>query len=53
MGQPLAEIGDLGDVKSCALGIAIQSRAAQKDPKELDPVEFLTRRGAAVPDAPR
>lgn len=52
VGQQLAEIGDLGDVKACALGIAIQSRAAQEDPRELDPVEYLTRRGAAVPDGP-
>ena len=52
VGQPLAEIGDLGKVESCALGLSIQSRAGQQDPKELDPVEFLTNRGAAVPDAP-
>jgi Peptidase family M23 len=52
VGQPLAEIGDLGGVETCALGLSIQSRAAKGDPKELDPVEYLTKRGAAVPDAP-
>lgn len=52
VGQPLAEVGDLGKVESCALGLAIQSRAGQEDPKELDPVEYLTTKGAAVPDAP-
>ena len=52
VGQPLAEIGDLGKVETCALGLSIQSRGVQGDPKELDPVEFLTRRGAAVPDGP-
>jgi murein DD-endopeptidase MepM/ murein hydrolase activator NlpD/endonuclease/exonuclease/phosphatase family metal-dependent hydrolase len=52
VGQPLAEVGDLGKVESCALGLSIQSRAAQEDPRELDPVEFLTNRGAAIADGP-
>ena len=52
VGQPLAEIGDLGQVDTCALGLVIQSRAAKEDPKELDPVEYLTNQGAAVPDEP-
>lgn len=52
VGQPLAEVGDLGKVEACALGLSIQSRAGQQDPKELDPVAYLTTKGAAVPDAP-
>jgi hypothetical protein len=52
VGQPLAEIGDLGDVETCALGISIQSVNANGKTKELDPVDYLTALGAAVPDGP-
>ena len=52
VGQPLAEVGDLGDVRSCALGISIQSVSAKGNARELDPVDYLTELGAAVPDGP-
>jgi hypothetical protein len=52
VGQPLAEVGDLGDVETCALGLAIQSEKEGGGTKQLDPVEYLTELGAAVPDGP-
>ncbi|MBJ7358179.1 peptidoglycan DD-metalloendopeptidase family protein [Nocardioides sp.] len=52
VGQQLAEIGDLGEVDTCALGISIQSVNAQGKTKELDPVGYLTQLGAAVPEGP-
>ena len=38
--------------KSCALGMVIQSVNGKGNTKELDPVEYLTQLGAAVPDGP-
>jgi hypothetical protein len=52
VGQPLAEVGDLGQVEACALGISIQSVDGKGRTKELDPVDYLTELGAAVPDGP-
>ncbi|GAB3257414.1 peptidoglycan DD-metalloendopeptidase family protein [Nocardioides dilutus] len=52
VGQPLAEVGDLGQVETCALGISIQSVTAKGKTTALDPVEYLTDLGAAVPDGP-
>jgi len=52
VGQPIAEIGDLGRVETCALGISIQSVNGKGNTKELDPVDYLTELGAAVPDGP-
>jgi biotin carboxyl carrier protein len=52
VGQPLAEVGDLGEVETCALGISIQSVNGKGKTTELDPVDYLTQLGAAVPDGP-
>jgi len=52
VGQPLAEIGDLGEVDTCALGISIESVNAKGKAKVLDPLDYLTELGAALPDGP-
>jgi hypothetical protein len=52
VGQPLAEIGDLGQVGTCALGLSIQSVDRKGRTTELDPVDYLTELGAAVPEEP-
>jgi murein DD-endopeptidase MepM/ murein hydrolase activator NlpD len=53
VGQPIAEVGDLGQVETCALGISIQSVNGKGRTTDLDPVDYLTELGAAVPDGPR
>ncbi len=50
-GATLAEVGDLGAVDRCALGLAMTSRADGQS-RTLDPLRWLTNNGAAVGDQP-
>ncbi len=41
VGQPLAQVGDLGNVASCALGLSITANL-ETEPVRVDPVRWLT-----------
>jgi hypothetical protein len=50
-GSHLAEVGDLGAVDRCALGLSMTSREDGKT-RLLDPLAWLTKNGAAAADQP-
>ena len=50
-GDVLAEVGDLGAVDRCALGLSMSERA-KGTTRALDPLSWLTRMGAAVGEQP-
>lgn len=50
-GDPLAEVGDLGAVDRCSLGLTMSSRVKGKA-RSVDPLTWLTNNGAAVGDQP-
>ena len=49
-GALLAEVGDLGAVDRCALGLSMSARTDGKT-RNIDPLKWLTNNGAAVDDA--
>ena len=51
VGQQLAEVGDLGTVTSCSLGLTVTKRA-DGETRALDALPYLVGRGAAVSDQP-
>jgi hypothetical protein len=50
-GAVLAEVGDLGAVDRCSLGLSMSTRADGKS-RTLDPLTWLTNNGAAVGEQP-
>ncbi len=51
VGQQLAEVGDLGQVTSCSLGLTVSKRA-DGETRALDALPYLVGRGATVSDQP-
>ena len=51
VGQQLAEVGDLGQVTSCSLGLTVSKRS-DGETRALDALPYLVGRGAAVSDQP-
>ena len=51
VGQQLAEVGDLGTVTSCSLGLTVTKRA-DGETRALDALPYLVGRGATVGDQP-
>ncbi len=50
-GDPLAEVGDLGAVDRCSLGLSMSARTDGKT-RALDPLTWLTNNGAAADEQP-
>lgn len=51
VGEPLAEVGDLGAIDRCALGLSMTARAKGAT-RPLDPLAWLTAKGAGVGEQP-